>query len=228
MKDLHGFGLRGHLPNFISNFLQDRSFKVQIGSTFSDSHPQEMGVPQCSTLSVILFSVKINSITQCLKPGVDCLLYVDDFQVCYISSNMSIIEHQLQLCLNKLQQWATDNGFQFSKTKTVCMHICQKRGLHLDPQLFVHKSPIPVVEETKFLGVIFDRKLSFGCFVYGSTHKSYLQMLDPIHNQGLRLCLGAFQTSPVESVYIDAHKPCLGARGAVCFQDKGIAKISCT
>ena len=122
---------------------------------------KEMGVPQGSILSVTLFSVKINSITQCLKPGVDCSLYIDDFQVCYRSSNMSIIERQLQLCLNKLQQWATDNGFQFSKTKPVCMHICQKRGLHLDPQLFLDKSPIPVVEDTKFLGVIFDRKLSF-------------------------------------------------------------------
>ena len=161
MKDLHVFGLRGRLPIFISNFLQDIFFKVRVGSTFSDSHPQEMGVPQGSILSVTLFSVNINSITHCLKPGVDCSLYVDDFQVCYKSSNMSIIERQLQLCLNKLQQWATDNGFQFSKTKTVCIHICQKRGLHLDPQLFLDKSPIPVVEETKFLGVIFDRKLSF-------------------------------------------------------------------
>ena len=40
-----------------------------------------------------------------------------------------------------------------------CMHICQKRGLHLDPKLFLDKIPIPVVEETKFLGAIFDRKL---------------------------------------------------------------------
>ena len=172
---------------------------------------------------------------------------------------MSIIERQLQLCLNKLQQWATDNGFQFSKTNTVCMHICQKRGLHLDPQLFLDKSPIPVVEETKFLGVIFDWRLSFvlhlkyvkrkrlnilkvidntewgadrkvilrlyrslvrskldyGCIVYGSAHTSYLQMLDPIHNLGLRLCIGAFRTSPLESLYVDAHEPCLGARRAM-------------
>ena len=159
MKDLHAFGLRGSLPNFISIFLQDRYFKVRVGSTFSESHPQEMGVPQGSILSVTLFSVKINSITQCLKPCVDCSLYVDDFQVCYRSSNVSIIERQLQLCLNKLQQWATDKGFELSKT--VCMHICPKRGSHLDPELFVDKSPIPVVEETKFLWVIFDRKLSF-------------------------------------------------------------------
>ena len=40
-----------------------------------------------------------------------------------------------------------------------CMHICQKRCLHLDPKRFLDKIPIPVVEETKILGVIFDRKL---------------------------------------------------------------------
>ena len=148
-----------------------------------------------------------------------------------------------------------------SQRQRHCMLICQKRGLRLDPQLFFDKSPIPVVEETKFLGVIFDRKLSFiphlkyvkkkalkalnilnvigntewgtdrkiifrlyrslirskldyGCIEYGSARKSYLQMLDPIHNQGLRLCLGAFRTSPVESLYVDAHEPSLGARRA--------------
>ena len=46
--------------------------------------------------------------------------------------------------------------------------------------------------------------------MYGSARKSYLQILDPIHNQGLRLCLGAFRTSPV----VDAHEPSLGARRA--------------
>ena len=27
---------------------------------------------------------------------------------------------------------------------------------------------------------------------------------------GLRLCLGAFRISPIESLYVDAHKPSLG------------------
>ena len=69
-------GLRGRLPDFIGQFLSDRSFKVRVGSTFSDPHPQEMGVPQGSILSVTLFSVKINSITQCLTPGVDSCLSI--------------------------------------------------------------------------------------------------------------------------------------------------------
>ena len=37
--------------------------------------------------------------------------------------------------------------------------------------------------------------------MYGSAHKSYLQMLDDVYNQGIRLCLGAFRTSPVETLF---------------------------
>ena len=33
---------------------------------------------------------------------------------------------------------------------------------------------------------------------------SYLKMLNTIHHQGLRLALGAFRTSPVESLYVEA------------------------
>ena len=57
MKDLHSIGLRGRLPNFISNFLSDRSFNVQIGSTLSDTLEQEQGVPQGSILSPTLFLI---------------------------------------------------------------------------------------------------------------------------------------------------------------------------
>ena len=33
-----------------------------------------------------------------------------------------------------------------------------------------------------------------------------------LHSQCLRLCLGTFRNSPVESLYVNAHEPCLGAR----------------
>jgi hypothetical protein len=37
-------------------------------------------------------------------------------------------------------------------------------------------------------------------------------MLDTIHHQGLRLALGAFRTSPVESLYAEAREPSLHLR----------------
>ena len=41
------------------------------------------------------------------------------------------------------------------------MHFCQLRKAHDDPVLTLDGTPIPVVEEIKFLGVIFDKKLTF-------------------------------------------------------------------
>ena len=259
MKDLQDLGLKGRLPHFIQDFLSDRNFKVRVGSTLSESQEQEEGVPQGSILSVTLFGIKINNIVKCLNPGVDCSLYVDDFVICYRSKHMNTIERQLQQCLNKLEKWTTENGFKFSTAKTQCVHFCQLRKLHDDPVLNLYGVQIPVVEAAKFLGVIFDRKLSFlphikalrtkclkalnllsvlahtdwgadrktllrlyrslirskldyGSIVWGSARKSYIQMLDPIHHQGLRLALGAFRTSPVESLLAEANEPSLYIR----------------
>ena len=127
MKDLHSIGLRGRLPNFISNFLSDRSFNVRIGSTLSDTFEQEQGVPQGSILSPTLFNIKINNIVKCVN-DTDSSLYVDDFGIFYKSKDMENIEFRLQRCLNKVETWATENGFEFSKTKTQCVHFCQLRG----------------------------------------------------------------------------------------------------
>jgi len=112
-------------------------------------------------LSVTLCCLKINSIIKALCPDVDCSLYVNDFVICYCSKYTHIIERHLQRCLDKLQEWADTNGFKFSTTKTVCLHFCHLHKLHPHPQLFLNGSPIPVVEEVKFLGVIFDKKFSF-------------------------------------------------------------------
>ena len=253
LQDLRNCGLRGRLPEFISNFLASRHFRVRIGSCLSELHDQEAGVPQGSILSVTLFLKKINSIVECLPPSIKCSLYVDDFLICYRSKNMNSIERLLQLCLNNIQNWADENGFQFSKTKTVCIHFCQQHILHTDPELKLDGVPIPVVAEYKFLGLIFDRKLNFiphikyvkdrcmkamnllkvvahtdwgadaatllklyrshvrskldyGSIVYGSARGSYLQPLDRVQNAALRICLGAFRTSPIPSLHVEANE----------------------
>jgi len=233
---------------------KNRQFHVRLGFCYSDLFNQEMGVPQGSILSVTLFGLKSNLIVKAISPGVECSLYVDDFLICYRSKHIHIIERHLQQCLNKLADWADTNGFKFSPSKTVCIHFCKLRKPHPQPTLLLNGTPVPVVEETKFLGVIFDRNLSFipnikhlqdkctkaqnplrvlahtswgadqetllhlyisvirskldyGCTVYGSARSSYLQMLDPIQNHALRLCLGAYITSPASSLSVVANEP---------------------
>ena len=48
--------------------------------------------------------------------------------------------------------------------------------------------------------------------VYGSARKSYIQKLDTVHHQGLRLAMGAFRTSPIQSLYVLSQEPSLEKR----------------
>ena len=80
------------------------------------------------------------------------ILYVDDLLICYRLKYIHAIERKLQQCLDKINKWATENGFRFSKTK--CVHFCHQRKLV--------KTEIPIIDEYKFLGLIFDlKKLTF-------------------------------------------------------------------
>ena len=128
-----------------------------------------------------------------------------------------------------------------------------------DPNILLRKTPIKVVKEVKFLGLIFDikltlknhvqylksscqkaldilrvvghtdwgadriallrlyralvrSKLDYGSVVCGSARRSVLKQLDPIHHHGLRVALGAFRTSPAQSLYVEAHEPSLTSR----------------
>ena len=158
---LYKTGLCGCLTMFICDFLSDRYFKVRVRSTYSDPYSQEAGVPQGIILSITLFSLKINSIVSCLLHDIKGSRYVDDLAIYYSSSPMPSIERQFQHSLNRLGRWCDENGFKFSPTKTMCVHFCQLRKYHLDPQLYLNGTQIPTIDEAKFLGLIFDSKLSF-------------------------------------------------------------------
>ena len=74
---------------------------------------------------------------------------------------MSSIQGKLQHSLHRLERWYDENGFRFSSTKTVCVHFCQLRKQHLDPQLYLNGTQIPIIGEATYIGFIFDSKLSF-------------------------------------------------------------------
>ncbi|GBN10247.1 hypothetical protein AVEN_165894-1, partial [Araneus ventricosus] len=54
--------------------------------------------------------------------------------------------------------------------------------------------------------------IDYGSVVYGSARSSYLKRLDYVHHQALKLCLGAFRTSPIPSLYAEAFEPSLSSR----------------
>ncbi|CAG9831558.1 unnamed protein product [Diabrotica balteata] len=52
-------------------------------------------------------------------------------------------------------------------------------------------------------------KLDYGAIAYSSATESSLKILDSIHNTALRIVLGAYRTTPIESLYCEAAEPSL-------------------
>ena len=60
-----------------------------------------------------------------------------------------------------MEKWAMENEFKLSSSKTVGMHFGNKRGHHVDPELYLSNSPIKMVAETKYFGLFFESKVIF-------------------------------------------------------------------
>ncbi|GFS68013.1 putative RNA-directed DNA polymerase from transposon X-element [Trichonephila clavipes] len=164
-----------------------------------------------------------------------------------------MIERQLQNAVNNIVKWCDTNAHSISASKSCCVHFCRKRGIHPDPEMRIRDVKIPVVPDVRFLGVIFDLRLTFlphilqlrkrcekslnflkvlsntswgadrtsllrvyqaiilsridyGCVVYGSACNSTRKKLNPVHHMALRICFGAFRTSPVQSLYVHCNQ----------------------
>ena len=128
-----------------------------------------MGVPQGSILSPVLFSLKIDNIVKSVLKGSEESLFVDDFALCIRAKFLPHAQRLMQLSVNSLPDWISNNGFKFSTSKTVCMHFCNQCKHFAELSILLDKTAITVVAEARFLGVIFDRTLSY------SSHVSYLK-----------------------------------------------------
>ena len=256
MKSLHINGFRGHLPIFIKNFIEERTFQTRIENVYSNNFNLECGVPQGSVLSGTLFAMAINDIVTVLPQGVQNSLYVDDFAIYYSSNSLRHLQRILNTAIKKIHNWTASVGFRLSVEKTqAIMFYKDSRWKHNENiELKIENSHIQFKDTIKFLGLVFDTHLNwkahvayiknrcnsalnlimklahttwgarrstllmlykalvvsridYGSPIYGSASKATLKNLDPIHTRGLRLCSGAFRSSPNISVLCDSGEP---------------------
>ena len=73
--------IKGRLPKFLINYLQNRYQRVVLENVFSDSLPVISGVPQGSILGPLLFVLFINDISTGISTGTNICLYADDTKI---------------------------------------------------------------------------------------------------------------------------------------------------
>lgn len=112
-------------------------------------------------MSVTLFLVALNSIQSAIPAGIAKFIFADDIVLLLSGKSIRIIQNKLESALEKISNWSKQTGFRFSVTKTKIVHFCRKTNCTVDPVLFLDGNEIEVVDNHKFLGMNFDRKLNW-------------------------------------------------------------------
>ena len=153
---LDKFGFDGNIFNWINAFLQKRSIQVRVGGTLSNCFEVENGLPQGSVISPVLFLVAINDLMPC---KCEYSLFADDAAIWKTGKNIKHLERKMQTALDYIQSWCDKWGFKISiaKSSFVLFH----KGKSKNVSLSLNGNPLKAQKKVKFLGMIFDSKLTW-------------------------------------------------------------------
>ena len=161
-QKLYLIGLRGNLPKLLQSFLYDRSIAVRIEDQLSSHQLVQNGVPQGEVWSVPLFLLAIDDIRTCVSFPLTQRLFADDYSISLLSSNPHRAARLLQQTLDAISSWAADRGFRFTSDKTgLVIFRKHHRSISPLPTLYCQGFLINILTHYKFLGLIFDQKLTW-------------------------------------------------------------------
>jgi hypothetical protein len=164
IRKLYNYGFRGITLDLLKSFLLNRYQTVYTNGTKSTLRPMTCGVPQGSSLGPLLFILFINDLP--LSSNFQICLFADD--ACLSMSDPSIfnLETRVNLELAKISQWFRSNKLCLNYDKTVFMLINNKRQDNSTKfKVCVQGNHINEVKKVKYLGVIFDAKLTWNAHI---------------------------------------------------------------
>ena len=142
---------------WIRSYLSDRRSKVRICNSYS----RPFG-PQGSVLGPVLFSLYINDLPAFFLTSVKTSLYADDLAIWASSPSVECATSIVQAALNRLVEWSSKWRLLLNPLK------CETSFFSLDPyqsriqpSLYILNAPLKFNLHPTFLGVTFDRTLSF-------------------------------------------------------------------
>ena len=148
------------------SYLSDRRASVVYQNHKSRSFRVRRGVLQGSVLGPILFSLFINDLPVSLPSYVSCSLYADNLAIWSSSPSVPTAAEATQGALFRLERWSGYRCVLLNPSKCeASFFLVDPHQANLQPNLFLLGSRLRFNPTPTFLGVTFDRTLSFSKYV---------------------------------------------------------------
>ncbi|KAI7808137.1 hypothetical protein IRJ41_016520 [Triplophysa rosa] len=209
---LESLRIDGKMYNWILSFLFGRTIQVRVGTAFSQILPIENGTPQGSILGRSLYADDGALWKRGWKNGriVGVFVFVAKTQVICFSKkkknprlNVKMYGYQLEQ-VNVVRFWGMwmDSKLSFKIHIQKLIEKC-KKGINVLRCLSGAEWGASCQSLKIIYYAVIRSNIDYGCVVYSSANKTLLKKIEVIQNQALRICCGAFRSSPVASLQVE-------------------------
>lgn len=175
---LNHFGFKFKTIQLIRGYLDNRSQLVILDNTRSMPLEVDRGVPQGSLLGPLFFIIFTADMSNCFK---ECSShrYADDTQIQISFSQSDAVEAsgRLNKCLESVLKYSQNHGLKLNPNKSAIIYFGPaKNWAAQNLNVSINDVKIPIVDEYKNLGVVFDSTLRFRNQVSKVLQKAYINL----------------------------------------------------
>ena len=163
-----GFSL--HICKFLFNYLSNRSYKVEVGNSYSYSYIAQAGTPQGSVLSCLIFILYVSDFpTHEGSLNINISQFADDVLISTSTQITCLAQEELNNYLSKIVQYTNKWKIKINTNKceeiaVVGNRVQTTRRVRKDCRnirLYLNNEPLKKTTNLKYLGVYISKNFKF-------------------------------------------------------------------